>query len=344
MVEDDFENALAAYKEAATHDGTNAKVYLGLATCFISLERYEDALANANLAIQFAVESGANAGLMYLRKGAALVKLRRFAEAAAALANAPQDNAQAVKLIQICVENGVKIGSGEVVQSAVVQPVVVPPVLPSASLASKIRDSFYQNATSMSITIFAKNVTEQQTSVEFQPQQLKVSIVMPDSSTYTKTWDLYAPINCEGSRFVVTAYKVDITLLKSTPGDWPAIERASQSAAIVARENVHDGSVARYPPSSSKKKVDWNEVEQAVKKEEAEEKPGGEAALQALFQQIYGSGSDETKRAMMKSYQTSGGTVLSTNWKEVEGADYEKTKKAPAGQEFRSWKTPNGAP
>jgi hypothetical protein len=37
---------------------------------------------------------------------------------------------------------------------------------------------------------------------------------------------------------------------------------------------------------------------------------------------------------MKKSFQTSGGTVLSTNWKEVAQKEYEKEIVPPAGQKF----------
>ena len=63
----------------------------------------------------------------------------------------------------------------------------------------------------------------------------------------------------------------------------------------------------------------------------------GEDPSMSFFKQIFAQGDEEKRRAMMKSFQTSGGTVLSTDWSDVAKKDYEGKDRPspPKGQEWR---------
>ncbi|CAN0129168.1 unnamed protein product [Ectocarpus fasciculatus] len=137
-------------------------------------------------------------------------------------------------------------------------------------------------------------------------------------------------------------------MTKKTPADWPELEGAATpaarpAAAVTAADASSTSGAApvEQPPTkvarpySSTK--DWDVVEKEVQKELEAEKPGGEQALNDLFKSIYGKADEDTRRAMVKSFQTSGGTVLSTNWDEVGKADYEKERQAPKGMEWKTW-------
>ena len=96
---------------------------------------------------------------------------------------------------------------------------------------------------------------------------------------------------CEGLRWESLEEEVDT----------PKLKLPSQEAASTTTAENEDGTIHKSP-SSSHYTRDWDKLVAEVKKEEKEEKPEGDAALNKLFQQIYGDGSDEVKKAMNKSF------------------------------------------
>ena len=108
--------------------------------------------------------------------------------------------------------------------------------------------------------------------------------------------------------------------------DWKTLEAVAQAGTKLAY------------PSSAKHKVEFDEVNKAVTEEEKEEYKNGGQPVDFFFKQLYQDANEDVRRAMMKSYQTSGGTCLSTNWAEVKDRDYEKDISAPNGQEVHTWK------
>lgn len=117
----------------------------------------------------------------------------------------------------------------------------------------------------------------------------------------------------------VLSTKVEITLQKATGGKWPALEGRGESAPLpTAAPSAEPSSTAPRPRSK------WDALQV-----EDEAPMGADAELNAFFKKLYADADDDTRRAMVKSFQESNGTALSTNWAEV---SQKKTEtRAPAG-------------
>lgn len=183
-----------------------------------------------------------------------------------------------------------------------------------APLKAKVRDDWYQNNDSVVVTIFARNVAKDAVAVEFGSNSVSLSFPTADSAEYHYNLDpLFAAIDPARSSYTVLAAKVEVTLVKQTPGKWARLEGTA----------VAEKSALAYP-TSARKAVDWSSfnVDDDDEKED-------------FFAKLYLDVDEDTRRAMMKLYVESNGTVLTTNWDEAKEKQF--STQPPEGMVAKKW-------
>ncbi|GAB6032626.1 Cochaperone protein [Chamberlinius hualienensis] len=196
--------------------------------------------------------------------------------------------------------------------------------LPAAIL---LRHEWYQTEAHVIVSILLRGLKPVNASVDVQESKVSFESKFESNEETSLLINLFRRVDPSKSTWKQTASKVEIKLKKSDEGYWNKLEADPNDSAT---------SKAAYP-SSSLFKRDWDKLEVDLKKMEEEEQKtlSGDSAVNSLFQKIYAEGSEEVKRAMNKSFMESGGTVLSTNWKEI--SEKKVNVQPPEGMEFKKW-------
>ncbi|EEQ38723.1 SGS domain family protein [Clavispora lusitaniae] len=320
----DFLGAVGHYSEALKE---NPEAFLALvkrAVTYTKLCNYDDAKRDITKAFEVAQKRGRrnDIGVCYYRLAlvfyaekdfeAALVNFRKAKEYQCAepaldiwLAKAERDAKKAGTAVDTRPE-----------QKPVASSTSVETINKSAPLKTKIRDDWYQDNDTITVTIYAKGVKEETLKVEFEPRKVAVCFPGSDSSEYNYNLDpLYDEIDVHKSKYKVYSTKLEIALSKVQGRKWPSLEGDGAAEANVALEY----------PSSSKKAVNWSNF----KLDDDDENP------ENFFAKLYKDVDDDTRRAMMKSYVESNGTVLTTNWSEAKDKKFETSP--PEGMEAKKW-------
>ncbi|XP_027773304.1 protein SGT1 homolog isoform X2 [Solanum pennellii] len=315
----------------------------------------------SNSVNSLAIELDPSTAKAYMRKGLACMKLEEYQTAKETLeigASLAPGESRFTRLIKECDEHITK-EAGELPKCATVETTesIVPsfgsmslnnvaavpketqlafnlPYEGTPAVKPKYRHEFYQKPEEAVVTIFAKGIPVENVSVDFGEQILSISIDIQGEAAYSFQPRLFGKIIPEKCKYEVMSTKIEIRLAKAESIHWKCLEYTGE-IAVVQRPNVSSDRHKPSYPSSKMKCKDWDKLEAQVKKEEKEEKLEGDAALNKFFQDIYKDGDDDARRAMMKSFVESNGTVLSTNWNEVGTKKVEGSP--PDGMELKQW-------
>lgn len=219
----------------------------------------------------------------------------------------------------------------------------------------KIRHEWYQNNQNVIVTIYAKGVQKDKADIEIKDDSVSVSFPHPadTSASFDLSFDpLYALIDPGSSKSQIMSTKIELTLAKAVQGQkWSNIEGTApltKSETKAKEEQVSRTSkpspgpavAPSYPTSSKSGPKNWDKLaddltaKKPKKKAKGADKNGSDSdaddaeddgyesdmggdAVDGFFKKLFKSSDPDTQRAMMKSFQESNGTALSTNWADV---------------------------
>ncbi|KAK0720128.1 SGS domain-containing protein [Lasiosphaeris hirsuta] len=217
----------------------------------------------------------------------------------------------------------------------------------------KLRVDFYQTPTTVTVSLFVKDVKKDTLQVDFTGAQARIHPIPREAAPYVKSGDreatstltLGGEIVPSASRWSATPRKIELTLQKAVPGTkwgrWGEenigpesfhvadIERPA-AANLVSNENTKPETAAApaYPTSSKSGPKDWDKLGD-------DDEDDGKSDVNFFFKQLYKGATPEQQRAMMKSFVESNGTALSTDWNDVKSRTVETIP--PEGIEAKKW-------
>jgi len=154
-----------------------------------------------------------------------------------------------------------------------------------------IRNKWIQNSTQVILTLYKKNLDPEKVIVYFQPKQLVVDLELENKKIHRRSAILTQPISIQNSSWIVTQYKVIITLGKIKPMLWDSFE-------------ILDNQTKSNQVGESLNVKKFDSLKEALEKEEEDEKDNGNpnAALMNMMGKLYREGDDDMKRMIAKTW------------------------------------------
>ncbi|KAL0947420.1 hypothetical protein HGRIS_013531 [Hohenbuehelia grisea] len=96
------------------------------------------------------------------------------------------------------------------------------------------RVDHYQTVDQVHVSVFAKKVDKERSTVQFKEEQVDVDLYLPDCKRFKRTLDLFGPIDPAASSFSVLGTKVELHLRKQDSRSWTILEKTTQDLGNIS--------------------------------------------------------------------------------------------------------------
>jgi hypothetical protein len=203
-----------------------------------------------------------------------------------------------------------------------------------------VKTELYSSLDATTIEIFMDGIEEKRVSCSFvekkeeegqKTQRIEIKVTTSDEEKKAEmfAFDLREEVRTDSDSVRVRCgkKKIEVKLKKKMEskkkdeagGHGSIVDKSSSRVAEKTTNNSADVSAQNGANDAAFKPVDkWSRLEFLEEmEEELETLDGGEDGLNKMFQDLYKDADDDQRRAMMKSFVESNGTVLSTDWTDV---------------------------
>jgi suppressor of G2 allele of SKP1 len=322
FVDEDYEGAKQKYTEAIELNASDAEYFVKRAACNEKLREHEQSLVDADAAL--ALQSDHQKAM--LRRGIALFGLERFRDAKKQFQSVAES--AVVRRWLAAVEEELEDEADQVEQNDNDDNEQKEKEEKTKEEETKeekkeeekkekkavvYRREWFQSPSHVTVDLFIRGRSDDQVNVTVGDggESVELNVALDDGSAYTMPLSLAGKVEPSAVKASALRTKIELRMKKAAVERWQTLEREGDGATTEWFAGDVNAPPPSHYPTSHPKKVDWDKLEVE------EEKLSGDAALNKVFQDIFARGSDEQRRAMVKSFTESGGTVLSTNWDDV---------------------------
>ncbi|KAG6845232.1 hypothetical protein H0H87_012224 [Tephrocybe sp. NHM501043] len=109
-----------------------------------------------------------------------------------------------------------------------------PKTLPSEEEVTTCRVDHYQTVEQVHVSIFAKKADKERSTVEFEEEQVKFDIYLPGPKKFSRTLNLFGPIDPKQSSYQIFGTKVELHLQKRDGRSWTLLEKTSHDIGNIS--------------------------------------------------------------------------------------------------------------